>query len=460
MRTSGDGWTWSPWQRVYIEAEPEQNPRGERFGALVWADDASYVQYRATFPDDAPDATALKNVTITALAAAAPDATFQAARSTPTPKPTPRGTPQPTHDAGELEPPFGTGVLLSREDWGAPESYRFDAWGRESWPRMYVPTKKMIVHHTATLTNTNPQDPLYPYPSYTADQAVQDVRAIYYYHAITLGWGDIGYNALIDRFGRVFEGRRGRDRGPSGSREIISPDVVAGHALNCNEGAAGVSCLGNYDENQIGTNEQTLLGTLVEILAWWCRRYYVDPEGSSDFLEVNWVWRQGLPNISGHRDVNFTACPGQYLYPYLPGLRDSVSDRVSSLAIIKPSASITNTPTQAKIDAGSATFSWTSPDSGAEFSYYLEGWIPNLSNDQESYICGFTSDIRPDWSSPGGDTSATFKIPQAARYTFHVRASDSKTDGAYESNWTFVAQTSTNTNKTPHPIGVPGIVKS
>ncbi len=361
VRTSSDGWSWSPWQRVSIEAEPEQNPRGEWFAALVWADDANYVQYRATFPEDTPDATALKSVTITALAAAAPASNLLAARATPTPKPTAGGTPQPTHDAGELEPPFGTGVLLAREDWGAPESYRFDAWGREIWSRMYVPTKKLIMHHTATLTNTNPQDPLYPYPSYTADQAVQDVRGIYYYHAITLGWGDIGYNAIIDRFGRVFEGRRGRDSGPNGGREIISPDVVAGHALNCNEGAAGVSCLGNYDANQIGTNEQTLLSTLVEILAWWCRRYYIDPNGTSDFLEVNWVWRQGLPDICGHRDVNFTACPGQYLYPYLPGLRTSVSDRVSSLAIITPSASITSTPTQAKIDAGSATFSGPHP---------------------------------------------------------------------------------------------------
>jgi hypothetical protein len=459
LRTSSDGWTWSEWKRVCIEAEPQQNPRGERFGALVWAGDARYVQYRAFFPAGAPDATALRNVTITAIAAA-PAATLQATRSTrtPTPKPTTRATPAPTRDAGNLDPPFGSDVLISRETWGAPESYRYDSRGYEVWPRMYLPTKKIIVHHTATLSNTNPQDPTYPYPNYSADQAVQDVRAVYYYHAITLGWGDIGYNALIDRFGRVFEGRRGRDSGPHGGREIISPDVVGGHALDWNEGTCGVSCIGNFEENQLGPNEQTLLGTLVEFLTWSCRRFYIWPNAASDFLQVNWVWRQGIQNISGHRDVNQTACPGRYLYAYLPNIRQAVASHAAELAIIKPSAQITSLPSQADIDAHSVPFSWKSPDSSsAQFSYYLEGWIPNLDTDEEYYICGFTGDKRPAWSSFSGVTSATLKIPEAGRYTFHVRARDSKSDGAYEANWTFVALSGAGKTYT---IGVPGVAKN
>ena len=462
LRTSTDGWTWSPWQRLYIEAEPHENRRGERFAALVWAGGASRVQYRAFFPSDTPDATALRNVTITALAASAPDGPLQALSSTSTKttsqESTTGTTPSATRDAGSLDPPFGANVLVSRETWGAPESYRYDSRGYEAWPRMYIPTKKIIVHHTATLSNTNPQDPTFPYPNYSADEAVQDVRAVYYYHAITLGWGDIGYNALIDRFGRIFEGRRGRDSGPHGGREIISPDVVAGHALNCNEGAAGVSLLGNYEENQVGSNEKTLIDTLIEFLTWSCRRHYVWPNASSDFLQVNWVWRQGIQDISGHRDVNQTACPGQYLYAYLPNIRQSVASSAAAVAVIKPSAQITNLPTQANIDAHSVTFAWKSPDSSsAEFSYYLEGWIPNLDTDEDYYFSGFTGDKRPDWSSFSGATSATLKIPQPGRYTFHVRARDSKSDGAYEANWTFVAQSGGGTS---HTIGVPGVIKN
>jgi N-acetylmuramoyl-L-alanine amidase len=462
LRASTDGWTWSPWQRLYIEAEPEQNPHGERFAALVSTAGATHVQYRATLPADTPDATALRTVTVTALAAALPTSPLVAARATrtPTPRPTAGSTPAPTHDAGELDPPFSEGVLIPRETWGAPESYRYDSRGYEVWPRMYLPTKKVIVHHTAD-PETPPNHPSYPYPAYDADQAVQYVRSVYHYHAITLGWGDIGYNALIDRFGRVFEGRIGRDNGPHGGREIISPDVVAGHALNWNEGTAGVSLIGNYESNQLGSNEQTMLDTLVELVTWWCRRYYVWPNASSDFLQVNWVWRQGVQNIAGHRDVNWTACPGQYLYVLLPDIRRRIAQRAAAVAVIKPSAQITSLPNQAELDRGSATFTWKSPDnSAAEFSYYLEGWIPNLDTDEDYYVTGFTGDKRPDWSSFGSATSATLKLPQAARYTFHVRARDSKSDGAYEANWTFVATNIGPTPPAPRPIGVPGIIKN
>jgi len=471
LRTSSDGAAWSPWRRLEIEAEPQQNPRRERFAVLVWAPGASYVQYRATFPADTPEKPALQSVTITALSAASP-AVFQAARATKTPTPnktkTPAAvTPAPTNDAADLPPPFASGQLISRESWGAPESYRYYTNGAEAWQRMYIPTKKIVVHHTATLTNDNPQDPNYPYPAYTADQVFQDIQSIYYYHAITLGWGDIGYNALIDRFGRVFEGRRGRDSGPNGGgREIISPDVVAGHALQWNEGTCGVSCFGNYDVNQLSANEQTnLVGTLVQFLTWACRRHYVWPNAATDFLQVDWVWRSGIPNICGHRDVNTTACPGQYLYPYLPQIRQSVAQGVANIAITKPSAQITTVPSADDINKGSVTFGWKSPDGSPDFAYYLEGWYPNLDTDVETYYSGFTSDRRPAWSSFSGGTKATVSIPQVGHYTFHVRARDSKSDGAYEDNWTFIAGQSPNPTPSPSPspgrvVGVPGVTRS
>ena len=35
------------------------------------------------------------------------------------------------------------------------------------------------------------------------------VRAIYRYHAVDRGWGDIGYNYVVDVNGNIFEGRVG-----------------------------------------------------------------------------------------------------------------------------------------------------------------------------------------------------------------------------------------------------------
>ena len=89
-------------------------------------------------------------------------------------------------------------VIVPRSGWGADESYRFSA-GSEIWPRQLEHYVKVIVHHTVT--------------SDGADDVAAVIQAIYYYHAVTLGWGDIGYNFLIDQAGTIYEG--GREGGAS-----------------------------------------------------------------------------------------------------------------------------------------------------------------------------------------------------------------------------------------------------
>ena len=54
-----------------------------------------------------------------------------------------------------------------------------------------------VVHHTAGSNDYAPQD------------SAGIVRSIYEYHTRTLGWCDIAYNALVDKYGQVFEGRAG-----------------------------------------------------------------------------------------------------------------------------------------------------------------------------------------------------------------------------------------------------------
>lgn len=462
LRSSPNGSDWSPWQPLWIETLPEENHRGEVFAALASVNRTRYLQYRARFDPSNPSPPVLNRVIVTAIAVSASEEfTVAALRTrTPTPARTTR-TPSSSGEAWKLEAPFDADQLLSREEWGAYENYRFDRYGGEVWPRMYIPTKKIVVHHTATLTNTNRQDPNYPYPVYSPDDAVFDVRAIYYYHAITRGWGDIGYNALIDRFGRVYEGRRGRDEGLSGEREIISPDVVAGHALNVNEGSAGVSLIGNFDENAFGpTEEQSMIKALIDFLVWSCRRHYIFPTESSDFLMVNYGRVLRMPNIAGHCDVNQTACPGRYTYARLPEWRQTVAGEIAAAAKVPPLAQITKVPGAADIESGSVSFVWKPYEaSSALFAYYLEGWIPNLDTDEVYYITGFTSDKRPDWSAFSSDTSATFRLTQPGRYTFHVRAKDSRTgnEGAYETNYTFTSSTQPPTR---HTIGVPGVTKN
>ena len=78
-----------------------------------------------------------------------------------------------------------------------------------------------------------------PVPQGQAEVVEQDpvaeVQAIYYYHAVTRGWGDIGYNYLADGYGNLYEGRYGGD------------DVIGAHTARWNTGALGVALLGCYD---------------------------------------------------------------------------------------------------------------------------------------------------------------------------------------------------------------------
>jgi len=109
--------------------------------------------------------------------------------------------------------------VFSRAQWGADESLR-------TWAPQYAPTiKAATVHHTA---DTN---------DYSADQVPAIMRSIYRYHAVSLGWGDIGYNVIVDKFGRLWEGRYGG----------LASIVIGAHAGGFNTGTFGVSMMGNYD---------------------------------------------------------------------------------------------------------------------------------------------------------------------------------------------------------------------
>jgi hypothetical protein len=77
--------------------------------------------------------------------------------------------------------------INSRLVWGSPEAY-----GSPRWEPEYRPLSRVVVHHTAVVPGSD---------------SSAAVRAIWQYHANTLGWGDIGYNYLVDQSGNIFQGR-------------------------------------------------------------------------------------------------------------------------------------------------------------------------------------------------------------------------------------------------------------
>ncbi|MEZ5093797.1 peptidoglycan recognition protein [Nocardioides sp.] len=192
--------------------------------------------------------------------------------------------------------------IHTRKDWGANERWR------NGKPRYNAKLKQVHIHHTA---GTN---------DYKRKEVRGIIRAIYRYHTHTLGWSDIGYNFLVDRFGRAWVGRAG------GAAKLVR----GAHTLGFNHASTGIAVIGNFEDKSPRADVVTML---VRLSAWKLDKAGLDPQGKI------WVTSKGsdlfakgervkLPVIDGHRDTNQTACPGQLLYDLLPDIRKRAAHRV------------------------------------------------------------------------------------------------------------------------------------
>jgi hypothetical protein len=239
--------------------------------------------------------------------------------------------------SGVVDAAMDQPTIIPRSGWGADESLRFDASGQETWPPEFSPMQKAIVHHTAGRNGD-------PNPAAT-------IRAIYWAKAISRGYGDIGYNFLIDEQGRIYEGRHSRDYAPgeSPTGEDLAGNVVRGvHARSNNFGTVGIALLGNFQKRQPTTAARVALERL---LAWKLERHGLDPLGGSVYNSLlgptKWLY-----NISGHRNVDATACPGDTFYPTFPQLRQRVANRIAETT---GASHDTTPPSVASLTAQAAT---------------------------------------------------------------------------------------------------------
>jgi hypothetical protein len=197
----------------------------------------------------------------------------------------------------------GKPPVVSRTAWGSPD-------GQHSRVRpVYYPVNHMVVHHTAdpnTLGRTE------------RDWSAR-VRAIWSFHTYTRGWGDIGYNYLVDPNGVIYEGRAGGD------------DVVGFHD-SANYGSMGVAMIGTFSHVEPTPPAQA---GLVNLLAWKAAQKDIDPLGRSyyygcDRASTCPVNGGIVENISGHRDTRIgTTCPGERLHALLPQIRNRVLNRMN-----------------------------------------------------------------------------------------------------------------------------------
>jgi hypothetical protein len=280
LRLGSDDGRWSPWFDV---GELQAQDDGRLYGddLVAWTQ-ASQVQARISSPDPLPEA--LQDLRLVAIDAEAGPTTAQAVQAA-----------QQQFFAAQSDPGVPQPVVVSRSAWGADESWM-------DWTPAYAPVDKIILHHTASGGGSDP---------------AAEVRAIYYYHAVVRGWGDIGYNFLVDKFGNIYQGRYGGE------------DVIGGHAYGWNTGSLGVSVLGCYDSAACSAPQgvtQEALNAIADLSAWTASRRWLDPRAWRDF--DNGSSTVSAYVLSGHKDYASTACPGDMLYAQLPDLRQAAWERL------------------------------------------------------------------------------------------------------------------------------------
>ncbi|HVR89168.1 MAG TPA: N-acetylmuramoyl-L-alanine amidase [Candidatus Limnocylindria bacterium] len=312
LRTSADGSDWNEWAALIDHddiADPMTNTRYAE--PHVTVDGARYAQYRVWLTGG--DAGALVQVGLTFIDVSDLNA-----------GPLARLANDVATALGAIGDSYAQGAagapkILTRQDWGADESLM-------TWTPQYQHVQKAIIHHTVTDDG--------------GTNVASTIRAIYYYHAVTRGWGDIGYNYLVDKFGNIWTGRAGGDH------------VIGGHAYGWNNGSIGIASIGTY-----ATNPPTsaLQGAIANIIAVKFSQFDLQPYGADTFVhqeqrsDGSWAnVPSNPPNIQGHRDANYivgtsggqTECPGNGIYGMLDGLRSlaqtAVQGGYTNLARIEP----------------------------------------------------------------------------------------------------------------------------
>ncbi len=301
LRTSLDGREWSAWYAAPLEVAGEDGTSPRAYTEALWSGEGRFVQVCAAADgEDAP--LALTGVELVALdtegdagvVASAAGALRRVAAAV-----------SGIDFAAPAQAAVETPAWVTRAAWGADESLR-------TGEPAYAPVKMAFVHHTAG-GNT-----------YTKTQAPSIVRGIYAYHTTGLGWNDIGYNFLVDRYGTVYVGRAGGQR----------QGVVGAHAYGFNTGSTGVAVMGTYTDE---APSAAATDALAHLLAWKLELHGLDPLasakmtcGATEKYAVGQILT--LPVVSGHRDANYTACPGDSLYASLAALRSTAAARIRSSA--------------------------------------------------------------------------------------------------------------------------------
>ena len=286
VRTSSVSGSWQPWQQVYFNADWTLPDDTDDVGQMVVVPDMGIhelVQFSANLYRGYDGASPrLEQFRLTLLDSTQGQTAAEMERETGIPT------------APELYP---KPPVVPRSSWCTNPDCNYTGVS-------YEPVTHLLVHHTVT--------------SNSATNWAAIVRAIWSFHTYDRGWGDIGYNYLIDPNGVIYEGHLGGD------------DVIGTHAAGANAGSMGVALMGTFtrpDENPPGIIPPAVMqDSLVNILAWKADQKGIDVFSASGMPNLNW----GILNLAGHRDVyGTTTCPGEQAHDLIPSIRARVAQAIN-----------------------------------------------------------------------------------------------------------------------------------
>ncbi len=292
--------------------------------------------------------------------------------------------------------------IVTRAQWGADETWR------DPIPKMGTRIIAGFVHHTATTNN------------YTPAQAPAEMRNLYAYFTHSLGYADMAYNFLVDKYGTIYEGRAGcvyLDPTPCDGPSL---PVQGAHTAGMNLDTFAISAIGNFDVAPV-EHPQELVNSIAALMAWKIAPYGLSPNANARITSTDTSglsqYSSGqvavVPVISGHRDVGRTACPGKYLYAYLPAIRAKAEDillPVISKVSVAPKSLDESVAKDAIIQATiPATATWTIAVNNEE-----TGALVNSTSGTQAQ----TGVVSYDWNR----TDTTGQTVSAGRYVVTVNA--------------------------------------
>ena len=99
------------------------------------------------------------------------------------------------------------------------------------------------------------------------------MRALYAWYTLGLHYSDMAYNFLVDRYGRLYEGRAGG----------MDRNVLGGHTAGFNQNTFAVSAIGNFDTYKPTTAEaDAMVSSIARLMAWKLALNHRDPLGTGD----------------------------------------------------------------------------------------------------------------------------------------------------------------------------------